>query len=207
MERELRRAVGGRVREHRSGAARGRDDRPGAPRDARDRRAVVVKVQRPQAGEVLERPAPARAVRREGDEAARRLRDALDVHRARRPPRRARCAASSTSAARPTTSSGCTSCSSRSAGSTCRACTGSCSSERLLVMEAIDGGPLRDAPEGEDRVEAAQPAARVLLRAGAGRRLLPCRSRTRATCCGATAGSTSSTSGWSASSTASCAPR
>ena len=30
------------------------------------------------------------------------------------------------------------------------------SSERLLVMEAIDGGPLHDAPEGEDRVEAAQ---------------------------------------------------
>ena len=30
------------------------------------------------------------------------------------------------------------------------------SSERLLVMEAIDGGPLREAPEGEDRVEAAQ---------------------------------------------------
>jgi len=29
------------------------------------------------------------------------------------------------------------------------------SSERLLVMEAIDGGPLRDAPPGEDRVEAA----------------------------------------------------
>jgi len=30
------------------------------------------------------------------------------------------------------------------------------SSERLLVMEAIDGGPLHEAPEGEDRVEAAQ---------------------------------------------------
>ena len=30
------------------------------------------------------------------------------------------------------------------------------SSERLLVMEAIDGGALHDAPEGEDRVEAAQ---------------------------------------------------
>jgi predicted unusual protein kinase regulating ubiquinone biosynthesis (AarF/ABC1/UbiB family) len=29
------------------------------------------------------------------------------------------------------------------------------SSERLLVMEAIDGGPLRDAPPGDDRVEAA----------------------------------------------------
>jgi ubiquinone biosynthesis protein len=30
------------------------------------------------------------------------------------------------------------------------------STERLLVMEAIDGGPLHEAPEGEDRVEAAQ---------------------------------------------------
>jgi ubiquinone biosynthesis protein len=30
------------------------------------------------------------------------------------------------------------------------------SSERLLVMEAIDGGPLSDAPPGEDRVEAAR---------------------------------------------------
>ena len=30
------------------------------------------------------------------------------------------------------------------------------SSERLLGMEAIDGGPLHEAPEGEDRVEAAQ---------------------------------------------------
>ena len=39
MEEELRRAVGGRLREHRPGAARGRDDRPGAPRDARERRA------------------------------------------------------------------------------------------------------------------------------------------------------------------------
>jgi predicted unusual protein kinase regulating ubiquinone biosynthesis (AarF/ABC1/UbiB family) len=29
------------------------------------------------------------------------------------------------------------------------------STERLLVMEAIDGGPLRDAPPGEERVEAA----------------------------------------------------
>ena len=71
---------------------------------------------------------------------------------------------------------------------------------RLLVMEEIQGGPIRDAPEGQERTE----AARQLLEAYY-RQVLPSgffhADPHPGTCCGGTGRSTSSTWAWSASST------
>ena len=135
------------------------------------------------------------------------LRNRARPVRARRAPRRTRCAASSTSAVRPTTSSGCTSCCSPFSRLDVPRVYRELSTERLLVMEAIDGGPLREAPEGRGARSRPQgscssPTAPRSWSTASSTPIL-----TRATCFGAMARSTCWTSAWSASSIASCERR
>ena len=167
-----------------SRASRRRRWRPGRSARCTARRLeggdrVVVKVQRPNAGaRHLPRPRPAR-----------------DVRRRRRPTGR-RSVSSSTCPPSSSTSPR------RSAGSSTSAMEarniermrdvldryprlevpgvyGELVEPRLLVMEEVEGVPVREAPVGEARREAAQPAARVVLPPDPDRGLLPRRSAPR----------------------------
>ena len=186
---------------HRAGAARRRDDRPGARATLESGERVVVKVQRPRRARGRSCATSAcSSCSREGREPARLPqarrhpgRDPTPVGLAppgarlppgggeHRPPERGARAATR--------------------GSTCRRSTASSSTSRLLVLELIHGVPVRDAPDVPEREGGRPPADRVVLPADPGRRLLPRRPASGQPAVVGRTRSTSSTSGWSASST------
>ena len=134
---------------------------PGAPRDARRRRAGRRQGAAPDtpSEEIAGRPRAARAARRQGGR-PRRSRDARRRRRRSSSTCRPRCAASSTSATRPPTSSACARCWRRSTASTCPRVHAELSTARLLVMEEVQGDP--GARRAGRRGAPRRPAAQLL---------------------------------------------
>ena len=164
MEQELQRAVGGRLRVDRPDAARRGDDRAGAPRDARERRA------RHRQGAAAERargdharPRAAGAVRREGARArgaARRRRHPG----ARAAPLRLAAPRARLPAGGGATSSACGSCSRRTPGSACPRVYRELSTSRLLVLEFVDGAPIASSSDSPERREAGRQLLEAFYR-------------------------------------------
>ena len=155
-------------------AAGGGDDRPGAPRDARGRRAGR------RQGAAPDAPSATSCATSACSSCSRRRRPARPAFRQLvRPARRwsstcpARCGASSTSARRRRTSSGCARCWRRTRAWRARRLRRSSRRARLLVMEEVAGRAGPGGARGRDAHGGGARAARVLLPPDPGGGLLP----------------------------------